>query len=117
MYDYSLLSIIYTTRMAESVSFYERLGLQRKLAGAVDQWWNEFVIGDAALALHWHQGDDAPAPTQSELHLRLDAAAFNSLYDALSPDQSLVIHELRGVGRYIVLTDPNGVRVQINEVI
>ena len=110
-----LLNIIYTNHMAASVDFYEQLGLFRREDGEVNQWWNEFPIGDATLALHWNR--DQPLPTQSnpELHLQANKAEFDTLYAVVVNLEPSGIGKLEGSGRFFTITDPNGVRVQINE--
>lgn len=110
-----LLNIIYTNDMATSVAFYEKLGLFRKEDGEINQWWNEFPIGDARLALHWNNDEPIPVGSNPELHLQVSAAEFEAIYrevGSLSPSE---IATLDGLGRYFTLTDPNGVRVQLNE--
>lgn len=116
MTHFTLLNIIYANDMAASVAFYEQLGLTRKVGGEVDPWWNEFALGDAALALHWNQGNELPTTSNPELHLQIAAIEFDALYQASASLQPSALQELEGMGRYFVLTDPNGVRVQINEV-
>lgn len=111
-----LLNILYTNDMEESVVFYERLGLFRKEDGEVNQWWNEFPIGDASLALHWN--NDQPIATQSnpELHLQASSSEFASIYSSIAQYSPSGIETLEGVGRYFTVVDPNGIRVQVNEV-
>lgn len=110
-----LLNIIYTNDMKASVVFYEQLGLFRKEDGEVNQWWNEFPIGNAAIALHWN--DDQPLPTESnpELHLGASSIEFESIHAAMAEHSPSAIDVMDGVGRYFTVIDPNGVRVQINE--
>ncbi len=110
-----LLNIIYTNHMAESVAFYEQLGMYRREDGDVNQWWNEFPIGDATLALHWNR--DEPLPTQSnpEVHLQIGKAEFDALHTAVTDLHPSAIDTLQGSGRFFTVVDPNGVRVQINE--
>lgn len=114
--DFKLLNIIYTNDMAESVRFYEELGLKREIEGDVDQWWNAFALGSGALALHWNNNQELPVPGGNpDLNLSVPANRFDSVYTnaaSLSPSE---INTLEGLGRYFVLTDPNGVRIQINE--
>lgn len=116
MTRFSLLNIIYTNDMTASVAFYEALGLDRKIAGEVDPWWNEFTLDHAALALHWNEGRELATTSNPELHLQVAADEFDAVYDAVASLQPSGMQELEGLGRYFVLTDPNGVRVQINEV-
>lgn len=110
-----LLNIIYTNDMEKSVAFYEKLGLFRSVDGEVDQWWNDFPIGNATLALHWN--DDKPLPPESnpELHLQMSQSEFEAVYAEISDLVPSPVETMEGVGRFFTVTDPNGVRVQVNE--
>ena len=110
-----LLNIIYTNHMADSVAFYEHLGLFRREDGEVNQMWNEFPIGDATLALHWNRDQQLPTQSNPELHLQASKAEFDVLYSEVANLQPSEINSLEGAGRFFTVTDPNGVRVQINE--
>lgn len=111
-----LLNIIYTNNQADSVAFYERLGLLRKEDGEVNQWWNEFPIGDASLALHWNQDKELPTQSNPELNFQVETAQFDQLYASLGDLNPSGISTLQGLGRTFTVTDPNGVVVHINEV-
>ena len=111
-----LLNILYTNDMAASVSFYEQLGLFRSVDGEVDDWWNEFPIGDASLALHWNEGRELPTVSNPELHLRMSRSEFEAVYAEIGDLAPSPVELMEGVGRYFTLTDPNGVQVQVNEV-
>ena len=110
-----LLNIIYTNQMEESVAFYERLGLFRKEDGEINQWWNEFPIGDASLALHWNNDEPLPAESNPELHLQASPAEFDRVYKNIADFSPSEIGTLEGMGRIFTVRDPNGVRVQFNE--
>ena len=110
-----LVNIIYTNHMAESVAFYEDLGLFRREDGDVSQWWNEFPVGDATLALHWNQDQPLPTASNPELHLNVSHAEFDATYAAIAGLHPSEIGTLEGIGRFFTVTDPNGVRVQLNE--
>ena len=112
-----LLNIIYTNNQAESVAFYERLGLLRREDGEISQWWNEFPIGDATLALHWNQGNDLPTQSNPELNFQVETARFDELYAAIADLNPSEMATLQGMGRTFTVTDPNGVVVHINEVV
>lgn len=111
-----LLNIIYTNDMSASVSFYEQLGLVRAVDGEVDEWWNEFPIGDASLALHWNEGRELPAHSNPELHLQMSRSEFEAIYAEIGDLAPSPVELMEGVGRYFTVTDPGGVRVQVNEV-
>lgn len=110
-----LLNIIYTNNMPESVAFYEKLGLFRKVDGAVDQWWNEFPVGNASLALHWNEGKELPSESNPELHFQMSPSEFEAVYAEIGDLVPSPVETMEGIGRYFTVTDPNGVRVQINE--
>lgn len=110
-----LLNIVYTNEMEKSVAFYEALGLFRKVDGEVDQWWNEFPIGDASLALHWNEDKALPEASNPELHLQMTRDEFEAVYAEISDLAPSPMDTMEGVGRYYTVIDPSGVRVQINE--
>lgn len=111
-----LLNILYTNDMVGSVAFYEQLGLFRNINGDIDKWWNEFPIGDATLALHWNDGKPLPTESNPELHLQMSRSEFEAVYAEITDLVPSPVETLEGVGRYFTVTDPNGIRVQINEV-
>ena len=111
-----LLNILYTNDMAASVAFYEQLGLFRNVDGEVDDWWNEFPIGDASLALHWNEGRELPTASNPELHLQMSRSEFEAVYAEIGDLAPSPVELMEGVGRYFTVTDPNRVRVQVNEV-
>ena len=110
-----LLNILYTNHMTESVAFYGKLGLVRREEGQVNQWWNEFGLGDASLALHWNRDQPLPTHSNPELHLQADTAEFEALYADIAELQPSEISALERAGRFFTVVDPNGVRVQVNE--
>lgn len=116
-----LTNIIYTNRMDEAVAFYEAIGLTRANPGEINAWWNVLTMGDAEVALHWNQ--DAPLPKPSsrlEMHFTTsDAAELDRLFTTFQEKGlALVgpIETLEGVGRFFVLTDPDGLPVQFNSI-
>lgn len=112
----SLLNIVYTNTMEESVTFYEALGLFRKVDGDIDHWWNEFTIGSASLALHWNQNQELPKASNPVMHLQVPAVQFEEAYANAAAHNPSEIQTQERIGRFFVLTDPSGVRVQVNEV-
>lgn len=111
-----LLNIIYTNHMSESVDFYEKLGLFREVDGEVDQWWNAFSVGNATLALHWNDGKPLPTESNPELHLQMSSSEFDTVYAEIGDLAPSPVEILEGIGRYFTLTDPSGVRVQVNDI-
>ena len=111
----TMLNIIYTNTMAESVAFYERLGFFRREDGEVNDWWNEFTIGDASLALHWAADEPLATGGQPELNFRMPGAEFDALYESIGDLNPSAIDTLRGLGRFFTVTDPSGLKIQFNE--
>ena len=80
-----LMNIIYVSDMKKSVAFYESLGLTRDDSGPIDDWWNQFSLGDAVIALHW--GGDRPIPQPSKhLEVPLQVPGEASLEDLRGAD-------------------------------
>lgn len=102
--------------MDESVRFYEQFGLHRKEDGEINTWWNEFPVGDATLALHWNQDQSLPTTSNPELHFQLETTEFERAYEIATKIDTVVMGTLEGIGRIFTINDPNGVRVQFNEV-
>lgn len=111
-----LLNIIYTNDMTASVAFYEKLGLFRNVDGEIDEWWNEFPVGNASIALHWNDGKPLPTESNPELHLQMNNGEFESVYAEIGDLRPSPVQMLEGMGRFFTVTDPSGVRVQVNEV-
>lgn len=113
-----LMNVIYVSDMKKSVAFYESIGLRRRDDGPVDDWWNEFSIGDAVIALHWGGERAIPEPSKHlELHLQVPGEELDRLY-AFCVEQGYPnggpISEM-GFGRFFWITDPDGLWVQFNE--
>jgi catechol 2,3-dioxygenase-like lactoylglutathione lyase family enzyme len=100
------MPIVYVRDMDASVAFYEGLGFD---VASRSHMWTELKAGDgAALALHAAEGDHV-----GKVELALVAE---------EPLERLAAHPAlaRGIadeafGRSLVLEDPNGLRLQVNE--
>jgi catechol 2,3-dioxygenase-like lactoylglutathione lyase family enzyme len=104
------MNVIYVSDMKRSVAFYEALGLKRRQPGEPDPDWNQFLIGDAALALH---GDGALEATSRrvELHLLLEPdGALDRLFATAHVHNLDVEGEIRRepFGRVFEVRDPDG---------
>ena len=103
-----LMPIVYVHDMAESVAFYERLGFEVDLQSR-SHGWTELKAGEGAvLALHTAEGGKAG-------RVELSMVAEQPL-ERLAEVAAVA----RGIadeafGRSIVLQDPNGLRIQVNE--
>lgn len=116
-----LTNIIYTNRMEEAVAFYEGIGLTRVNPDDINEWWNVLTMGDAEVALHWNQGQALPEPSSRlEMHFTTaDAAELDNLFTTFREKGLALagsIETLEGVGRFFVLTDPDGLKVQFNSI-
>ena len=113
-----LMNIAYTNDMHASVAFFDKLGLQRDQPDAISDWWNQYSVGDATLALHWNQGNELPTSSNPELHFTVGDGELDRLYaqlDADGADLEGEIFQLDGMPtRTFVVRDPSGIRVQIN---
>ncbi len=103
-----LMPIVYVRDMDESVAFYERLGFEVDIQSR-SQMWTELKAGDGAvLALHSAEGGE---PGRVELSMVADQpleriAELASLARGIADDE---------FGRSLVLEDPNGLLIQVNE--
>jgi len=114
-----LLVIVYASDMTKSVPFYEALGLMRSSPGEIDAMWNQFELGDGALALHGLGAGDLPVST-GRVQVNLGVPADGSL-DAVFARCKELDYEIgtgiddQGFGRFFWVRDPDGLPVQINE--
>ncbi len=114
-----LLIVIYARDMNESVPFYETLGLPRTTPGEIDEMWNEFGLGDGALALHGLGNGELPIST-GRVQVNINVPADGTLEAVLArcKDQEYEVGtgiEDQGFGRFFWVRDPDGLPVQINE--
>lgn len=111
----TLMTIVYVTDMAASTAFYEALGAEVSQVNRT-KTWAEFKVGDAILALH---ASDA-LPTERFCGLDL---SFNSTEPLETLAQSFkqagvsLYREItdEAFGRSLVVKDPDGLPIQINE--
>jgi catechol 2,3-dioxygenase-like lactoylglutathione lyase family enzyme len=100
-----LMPIVYVTDMERSIEFYRSLGFTPLHESA---HWSELGAGDGArLALHLADG--------SGLELALTSTdALESVAAAHADDLARGIAD-EAFGRSLVLRDPDGLRLQVNE--
>jgi catechol 2,3-dioxygenase-like lactoylglutathione lyase family enzyme len=103
-----LMPIVYVRDMDESVVFYERLGFEVDIQSR-SQNWTELKAGDGAV-LALHSAEESKAG-----RIELSMVAEQPL-ERLAE----VAATARGIadeafGRSIVLQDPNGLQIQVNE--
>lgn len=111
----TLMTIVYVTDMAASTAFYEALGAKASLMNRT-RTWAEFRVGDAILALH----ASGALPTERSCGLDL---SFNSTEPLETLAQSFrqagvpLYREItdEAFGRSLMVKDPDGLLIQINE--
>jgi len=107
-----LQPIVYTTGMEAAVDWYRRmLGSEPAYASDV---WTAFAVGDAALGIH--RVEEVPAGSKVELSL----IATQPLEEVIARLEASAVEITRGIqdetfGRSLVVTDPDGTAIQINE--
>jgi catechol 2,3-dioxygenase-like lactoylglutathione lyase family enzyme len=107
-----LQPIVYTTDMDASTAWYGRvLGVE---PGYVSEMWTAFTVGDATLGVH--RVEELPTDSRVELSL----VATEPLETVLSRLEDAGLEVERGIqdeafGRSILLRDPAGSPVQVNE--
>jgi len=104
-----VMPVVYVRDMDESVAFYEQLGFEVDIQSRSENW-TEFRAGGGAavLALHSAEGDAAG-------RVELSMIAEEPLQQiAKSASVARGIAD-EAFGRSIVLEDPNGLRIQVNE--
>jgi catechol 2,3-dioxygenase-like lactoylglutathione lyase family enzyme len=101
-----LMPIVYVRDMEESVAFYEGLGFDPQ---GRSPYWTELKAGDGAvLALHAADGD-----TAGRVELALVSDEPLERLAGAAPLARGIADE--AFGRSIVLRDPNGLEIQVNE--
>jgi catechol 2,3-dioxygenase-like lactoylglutathione lyase family enzyme len=103
-----LMPIVYVSDMDESVAFYERLGFEVDLESRGEHW-TELKAGDGAvLALHAAAEGEA-----GRVELSMVATEpLERLVEASAPARGI---SSEAFGRSLVLRDPNGLEIQVNE--
>jgi catechol 2,3-dioxygenase-like lactoylglutathione lyase family enzyme len=103
-----LMPIVYVRDMDESVAFYERLGFEVDLQGRSRHWTELKAGGGAVLALHTAEEGKAGRVELSMLAEEpLERLAEVSALARGIADEAF--------GRSIVLQDPDGLQIQVNE--
>jgi catechol 2,3-dioxygenase-like lactoylglutathione lyase family enzyme len=102
------MPIVYVRDMDESISFYERLGFDVDMQSR-SQSWTELKAGDGAvLALHAAEGDAA-----GRVELSMVAEQPLERLAEVAPLARGIADE--AFGRSVILQDPDGLRIQVNE--
>lgn len=101
-----VMPIVYVRDMDVSIEFYERLGFEARSRSPM---WSELTAGEGTvLALHGTRGEEAGT---TELALVAEEP-LERVAERVTP--------LRGIadeafGRSLVVEDPDGLRIQVNE--
>ena len=102
-----LQPIVYVTDMDRALRWYAALlGCEPVVRGG---YWSSFALGDAQLALHL--SDDAPVPGGVELSLVV-TEPLEAVIGRVTPVRGIADEAF---GRSIVVADPDGTRIQVNE--
>ena len=101
-----LMPIVYVQDMEASIAFYERLGFAPKSRSGM---WSELSAGDGAvLALH-----KAPQEHVGRVELALvSVEPLERVAELVAPYRGIADEAF---GRSLVVQDPNGMKVQVNE--
>ena len=108
------MTIVYVTSMRRSQLFYERLGFTSISAS---EWWTELRAGDGAV-LALHQADESELGETGRLELALIATEQLEVVQQRLGSVGIAVPEgivTQPFGRSMVVTDPDGLRIQINE--
>jgi len=108
----TLMPIVYVRRMADSMRFYQALGLVSRHEGPT---WSELTLGDAVLALH--RADEKPSGHQAMALALVSRQPLESLVERLRAagiQQPLDIAD-EAYGRSVTVRDPDGHSIRINE--
>ncbi len=109
-----LMPIVYVTDMDRSVAFYQGLLPEVSIISR-SPYWTELNVSGTSLALH--VAESLPA---GELRVELALLATKSLEAVIEDLRLAGIEVARGVqdeafGRSMVVEDPDGLRIQVNE--
>ncbi len=107
----SLVPIVYVTDMDRSVAFYEKIGCEIL---NFSPYWTEMRINGSKLALHIE--DELPKQTR----VGISMATAAPLEDLISEFDEIANNLREDItkqpfGRSIIITDPDGLPIQINE--
>ena len=109
-----LVTIVYVTDMVQSLDWYRTL-LPTAQPVSTSPYWSELSLGDGS-SLALHSANDLAAGTQLGVALQTD----QSLEDLRSDLAAVGIEIARDIesepfGRSMVIRDPDGLAIQINE--
>jgi catechol 2,3-dioxygenase-like lactoylglutathione lyase family enzyme len=103
-----VMPIVYVRNMDESVAFYEQLGFEVDIRSRSRSWTELKGRGRTLLALHSAEGEGA-----GRVELSMVAEEPLERLAKSAPVARGIADE--AFGRSIVLEDPSGLRIQVNE--
>jgi catechol 2,3-dioxygenase-like lactoylglutathione lyase family enzyme len=109
-----LMPIVYVASMERSQQFYERLGFTTLSSS---EWWTEMRAGDGAI-LALHKADAAELGGTGRIELALVATDRLEAVERQLADVGIEVPhgiEEQPFGRSMIVVDPDGLRIQINE--
>lgn len=110
-----LMPIVYVTDMDKAIDFYTALGLQVGVNGR-SAMWTEMVMGDSTLALHFIES--LPENQVGRVALAMVAERpLEQIVDDIKHNGLTLEREIsdEAFGRSILIRDPDGLPIQINE--
>ena len=109
-----LVTIVYVTHMDRSLGWYRRLLPSAGLVSS-SPYWSELSIGDGA-SLALHGADDVAAGTQLGVALTADRP-LEEVRNSLVAKEVEIARDIapEPFGRSLVIRDPDGLAIQINE--
>ena len=106
-----LQTIVYVTDMERSITFYEHLGFEVEYRGG--PMWTGFKGTDGALALHLVE--EIPEGGRVAASLVADRTLEDTIRGLEERDVEPGPIEIQPFGRSTVVSDPDGMAIQINE--
>lgn len=108
-----MITIVYVTDMKRSFDFYSSLGFEGELPEGEPPVWLPMKLGNVPLALH----SVAELDTGRQVAIALNAEDLESVASALKELGIPIIRPIQAevFGRSLVICDPDGLLVQINE--
>ncbi len=107
------LTIVYVTDMARSLAWYRSLLPDAELVSS-SPFWSEFAADGGTLALHAAESIDPGNQVGLSLVAEEPLEAIGAQLDSFYIDVVRSIHD-EPFGRSMVVEDPDGLKIQINE--
>lgn len=111
-----LMPIVYVSQMARSLDFYLALGLQPDYLQR-DGVWSSLKAGDAALGLHTLEPLPPLQETDRVALALVSEGPLEALVERLAAQNIAPARGIRdeSFGRSLVLRDPDGLLIQVNQ--